>query len=58
MEGGNAIWATSISNEIANYGIELGFEWGGNWKSFKDYPHFQRTYGKSTRQLYQEWRNK
>jgi len=22
--------------------IESNFVWGGNWKSFKDYPHFQR----------------
>jgi len=22
-----------------------GWEWGGNWKSFKDYPHFQKTFG-------------
>jgi peptidoglycan L-alanyl-D-glutamate endopeptidase CwlK len=28
-----------------------GFEWGGNFKSFKDYPHFQMTFGFSTAQL-------
>lgn len=22
-----------------------GFEWGGDWKSFKDYPHFQKDFG-------------
>lgn len=22
-------------------GVELGLEWGGNWKSFKDEPHYQ-----------------
>lgn len=22
-----------------------GWEWGGDWTSFKDYPHFQKTYG-------------
>jgi peptidoglycan L-alanyl-D-glutamate endopeptidase CwlK len=22
-----------------------GWEWGGDWKSFKDGPHFQKTYG-------------
>ena len=21
-----------------------GFEWGGDWKSFKDYPHFEKTF--------------
>jgi peptidoglycan L-alanyl-D-glutamate endopeptidase CwlK len=22
-----------------------GYEWGGDWKSFKDYPHFQKAFG-------------
>ena len=22
-------------------GMDLGLEWGGSWKSFKDEPHFQ-----------------
>lgn len=22
-----------------------GWEWGGDWKSFKDYPHLQKTFG-------------
>ncbi|MDH6369767.1 hypothetical protein D3C76_1358970 [compost metagenome] len=26
----------------------MGFEWGGDWTSFKDYPHFQLTFGLST----------
>lgn len=28
-----------------------GWEWGGDWKSFKDYPHFQKTFGKSLQEL-------
>jgi peptidoglycan L-alanyl-D-glutamate endopeptidase CwlK len=28
-----------------------GWEWGGNWSSFKDDPHFQKTFNYSTRQL-------
>lgn len=27
--------------EIVNYFKSKGWEWGGDWKSFKDYPHFQ-----------------
>lgn len=30
---------------------ERGFEWGGNFKSGPDRPHFQRTYGYTTDQL-------
>jgi peptidoglycan L-alanyl-D-glutamate endopeptidase CwlK len=28
-----------------------GWEWGGDWKSFKDFPHFQKTFGYTTPQL-------
>ncbi|MGE7612534.1 M15 family metallopeptidase [Paenibacillus sp. NPDC101420] len=24
----------------------MGFEWGGDWTTFKDYPHFQLTFGR------------
>ena len=36
-----------LPNDIDNYklisfsGTSVGLEWGGNWKSFKDYPHYQ-----------------
>lgn len=32
-------------------GRELGLEWGGDWSSFKDYPHFQLAFGLSINQL-------
>lgn len=28
-----------------------GWEWGGDWKTKKDYPHFQKTFGYTTAQL-------
>jgi peptidoglycan L-alanyl-D-glutamate endopeptidase CwlK len=28
-----------------------GWEWGGDWRSFKDLPHFQKTFGYTTPQL-------
>lgn len=27
--------------KVGKIGVELGLEWGGNWKSIKDMPHFQ-----------------
>jgi peptidoglycan L-alanyl-D-glutamate endopeptidase CwlK len=27
--------------EVVDYFKSKGWEWGGDWKSFKDYPHFQ-----------------
>lgn len=31
--------------KVANYFKSKGYEWGGDWKKFKDYPHFQKTFG-------------
>lgn len=36
--------------EVAKIGKSLGFAWGGDWKSFKDYPHFEMTFGLTTAQ--------
>lgn len=30
---------------------KYNWEWGGNWKSLKDYPHFQKTFGYSVKDL-------
>lgn len=35
----------------AQIGKSLGFSWGGDWKSFKDYPHLEMTGGLSISQL-------
>ncbi|MEK3792516.1 M15 family metallopeptidase [Paenibacillus sp. FSL R7-0204] len=32
-------------SEVAQLAKTIGFEWGGDWTSFKDYPHFQMTFG-------------
>ncbi|MBP1948500.1 M15 family metallopeptidase [Virgibacillus litoralis] len=37
--------------EVAEIAKELGFEWGGDWSKFKDYPHLQMDFGLSIRQL-------
>ena len=36
---------------VAQIGKSLGLEWGGDWKDFKDYPHFQYTFGLSLADL-------
>ncbi|MEH7393545.1 M15 family metallopeptidase [Bacillus sp. JJ1474] len=30
---------------VGDIGESLGLEWGGRWKDFVDYPHFQLTFG-------------
>ncbi|KPH15254.1 hypothetical protein AMQ68_01325 [Chryseobacterium sp. ERMR1:04] len=46
-----------ILPKIAPIGKKWGFEWGGDWKSLKDKPHFEMTFGRSLselRKLYEE----
>ncbi len=37
--------------EVVNYFKSKGWVWGGDWKSFKDAPHFEKTFGYSWRTL-------
>lgn len=54
LEDGNVIWDTEYDGngngqsdwfEVAEIAKELGFEWGGDWRGFKDYPHLQMNFG-------------
>ena len=36
---------------IVHIGIEEGLAWEGNWRKFKDYPHFELKVGKNMAQL-------
>ena len=47
---GNADWNTDWS-KIATIGKSVGFSWGGDWKSFKDKPHFEMNFGNTLAQL-------
>jgi len=31
--------------EVVTYFKKLGWKWGGDWPSFPDYPHFEKTFG-------------
>lgn len=37
--------------EVVKCFKEAGFLWGGDWKSLKDYPHFEMTFGMNWGQL-------
>jgi len=37
--------------EVVATAKDLGFDWGGDWSSFKDYPHLQMDFGFSIREL-------
>lgn len=37
--------------EVTNYFKSKGWTWGGDWKKFKDAPHFEMTFGYTWQQL-------
>lgn len=37
--------------EVVEEAKKIGFEWGGDWKTFKDYPHFEMVFGLTCAQL-------
>jgi len=39
---------------VVAYFKSKGYEWGGDWKNFKDYPHFQKAFGLSWQQMYEK----
>lgn len=53
IRNGKAIWnsADPIWQEIGAAGKQAGLEWAGDWKRFKEYPHFQYTGGLTLTQL-------
>ncbi len=49
---GKAVWNDlSLFEKVGSIGAGLGFEWGGNWKDFKDRPHLQFTAGYSLKEF-------
>jgi len=53
---GKPLWSTKGSDgeiwkRIGEIGVNLGLEWAGNWKTFKEYPHFQLTGGLTIKEL-------
>jgi peptidoglycan L-alanyl-D-glutamate endopeptidase CwlK len=58
--GSSVSWDTSRDDdddkvsdwmEVVDEANKLGFEWGGDWTSFKDLPHLQMTFGLTIKQL-------
>lgn len=51
-DGRRAIWTVNEKwQRVAAIGKSLGFKWGGDWSSSKDYPHLEMTGGLSYTQL-------
>lgn len=65
LEDGSVVWDLERDDngngesdwfEVAAIGKELGFDWGGDWRNFKDYPHLEMTFGLSIDELQSGWR--
>ncbi|WP_137806803.1 M15 family metallopeptidase [Pseudomonas sp. G(2018)] len=41
FEGTDYLGSSPKYKALGLLGMDLGLDWGGNWKSFKDQPHFQ-----------------
>lgn len=49
---GKAVWTVNQEwKQVADYFKSQGWEWGGDWKSFKDAPHFQKAFGLTWQQM-------
>jgi len=60
LENGEISWDTEYDGnnngesdwiEVADLAKELGFDWGGDWSNFPDYPHLQIDFDLSISQL-------
>lgn len=52
FDGKNPVWESPLYKVLGNLGKNLGLEWGGNWTSIVDEPHFQyNPRGYSTSQM-------
>lgn len=50
----NKDWDNDKTNdwmEVVNIFKKAGWSWGGDWRSFKDYPHLEKTFGYTWAQL-------
>ena len=53
IDGLNPSEAEAFHRKAAGIAEKYNIEWGGSWKSFKDYPHFEYKTGKTISQLRQ-----
>jgi len=54
---GEVSWKVDSNwTKVAEAFKKQGFSWGGEWKSIKDFPHLEKTYGYSWQQLLSKYR--
>jgi hypothetical protein len=58
IENGKANYNTKDWDKIANIAKSFGFTWGGDWKSFKDKPHFEMNFNLTLKQMQKKYAEK
>lgn len=59
MIDGKVSWEVDQNwKKVAQAFKDQGFTWGGEWKSIKDYPHLEITFGHTWQQLLDKYRKK
>ena len=55
LRNGKPVWDTKdpVRQTVGRLGKAAGLEWAGDWKRFKEFPHFQYTGGLTLAQLQQ-----
>ena len=60
LPGGQVSWDRRVDldkdgrsdwDEVVYVFKQYGWKWGGDWISFKDYPHFEKSFGLSVKEL-------
>lgn len=57
LNSGKADWNYNMA-QLLPYAEKFGISWGGNWKRFKDYPHFEKNFGNNWKYYYAKYKNK
>lgn len=57
LNSGKADWNYNMA-QLLPFAEKVGISWGGNWKKFKDYPHFEKNFGNNWKYYYAKYKNK
>lgn len=57
MDGAKADWNYDMK-KLTPYADKHEIKWGGNWRTFKDTPHFEKTFGIEWREMLKRYQDK
>lgn len=57
MDGAKVNWEYDMK-KLKPYADKYGISWGGSWRTFKDFPHFEKTFGIGWREMLKRYQEK